>query len=363
MNEILNRLPAPTWNWTGTNRAPDAAALPTRPAGGWGEAGAASSALPAGVTSPEQSSLGDLFPESGMGAEADRWLADNANLRQRFAVAGEADAPVVLRVTLDAAHPYALSHTTVDAAPGSRVTLVQLVQGDAEGGVSAALTQIRAGAGSLVRLIQVQLLGANARRWNAVAIRAGQGARVEQIRIELGGTLTVCGTRAALGESRAAFDLDAIYFGSGSEVLDFNDVAVHTGRDTLSEMRTNGVLAGRSDKILRGTIDFRRGAARSVGHESEDVLFLNPGVRNRTTPLILCGEELVEGQHAASLGRLDEAKLYYLRSRGLTLGQARRLMVDARFAPTVDKLPDEEMQAQVNGTITRRLDDYESAKI
>ncbi len=240
---------------------------------------------------------------------------------------------------------------------------MQLVQGDAEGGVSAALTQIRAGAGALVRLIQVQLLGANARRWNAVAIRAGPGARVEQIRIELGGALTVCGTRAALGESRAAFALDAIYFGSGSEVLDFNDVAVHTGRDTLSEMRTNGVLAGRSDKILRGTIDFRRGAARSVGHESEDVLFLNPGVRNRTTPLILCGEELVEGQHAASLGRLDEAKLYYLRSRGLTLGQAHRLMIDARFAPTVQKLPHEQMQAQVNGTITRRLDDYESAKI
>ena len=41
----------------------------------------------------------------------------------------------------------------------------------------------------------------------------------------------------------------------------------------------------------------------------------------------------VEGQHAASVGRLDENKLYYLRSRGLSEAQARRLMVDARFAP------------------------------
>ena len=64
-----------------------------------------------------------------------------------------------------------------------------------------------------------------------------------------------------------------------------------------------------------------------------------PHARNRTAPLILCGEEEVEGQHAASIGRLDEAKLYYLRSRGLTEAQARRLMVDARFAPAIEKIP------------------------
>ena len=98
-------------------------------------------------------------------------------------------------------------------------------------------------------------------------------------------------------------------------------------------MHTAGVLTGNADKILRGTIDFRRGAKRGVGHESEDVLLFSPHARNRTAPLILCGEEEVEGQHAASIGRLDEAKLYYLRSRGLSEAQARRLMVDARFAP------------------------------
>ena len=39
------------------------------------------------------------------------------------------------------------------------------------------------------------------------------------------------------------------------------------------------------------------------------------------------------------MGRLDEGKLYYLRSRGLSESQARRLMVDARFAPAIEKIP------------------------
>ena len=140
-------------------------------------------------------------------------------------------------------------------------------------------------------------------------------------------------------------------------MLDYNDVSVHTAKDTLCEMHTAGVLTGNADKILRGTIDFRRGAKRGVGHESEDVLLFSPHARNRTAPLILCGEEEVEGQHAASIGRLDEAKLYYLRSRGLSEAQARRLMVDARFAPALDKIPLPELRAEVAAETARRLDD------
>ena len=108
---------------------------------------------------------------------------------------------------------------------------------------------------------------------------------------------------------------------------------------------------------LRGTVDFQRGAKRGVGHESEDVLLFSPNARNRTAPLILCGEEEVEGQHAASVGRLDENKLYYLRSRGLSEAQARRLMVDARFAPAIDKIPLESLQDEVRENVAGRLND------
>ena len=139
-------------------------------------------------------------------------------------------------------------------------------------------------------------------------------------------------------------------------MLDYNDVSVHTAKDTLCEMHTAGVLTGRASKILRGTIDFRRGAKRGVGHESEDVLLFSPEARNRTAPLILCGEEEVEGQHAASIGRLDEEKLYYLRSRGLSEAQARRLMVDARFAPALDKIPLADLRTEAAAETARRLD-------
>ena len=54
----------------------------------------------------------------------------------------------------------------------------------AENGVAASLTRIRAGEGAHVKLVQIQLLGSKARRWNAVAVEEGPGAKVEQVRVE-----------------------------------------------------------------------------------------------------------------------------------------------------------------------------------
>lgn len=356
-NTNMNVLPVPTWNHLGVNFAPDTAALPEAPAGGWGKANETVSALPAGVQATAAAPA--LAVESGMGRQSDEFLAANANAVHCFAVAEntQVETPVVLEAALDAAHPHALTYLAIDAGENSAATFVQVVRGDAPDGISANLTHIRAAAGAHIRLVQVQLLGGCARRWNAVAIEEGTGAHVEQVRIELGACVTACGTRASLGANKSEYDLDAVYFGRGDDVLDFNDISLHTAKDTLCEMHTAGVLAGNADKILRGTVDFRRGAKRGVGHESEDVLLFSPTARNRTAPLILCGEEEVEGQHAASVGRLDEAKLYYLRSRGLSAQQARRLMVDARFAPAIEKVPVEALRDEVRAEVARRLDD------
>ena len=357
MNDLnMNRLPVPTWNQCGVNSAPKAAALPEIPGDDWGEANIAFT-LPAGVGEAENDFT--AFSESGMGEAVDTYLLENATVRHALTVAEDTkvEAPALFEVTLDAAHPNALSVLSVDAKAGSSLTVVQVVRGDAENGAAASLTRIRAGENAHVKLVQVQLLGSHARRWNAVAIEEAKSAKVEQVRIELGAGTAVCGARAVLDKNRSEYDLDAVYFGAGDDLLDFNDVSVHTGHDTLCEMHTAGVLSGRADKILRGTIDFRRGAVHGVGHESEDVLLFSPTVRNRTAPLILCGEEQVEGQHAASVGRLDEDKLYYLRSRGLTEAQARRLMVDARFAPALDQIPLPELRAEAAAETARRLDD------
>jgi hypothetical protein len=90
------------------------------------------------------------------------------------------------------------------------------------------------------------------------------------------------------------------------------------------------------------------------------VLLLSPSARNRTVPLILCGEEAVEGQHAASLGQFDEKQLYYLCSRGLSLKEAKRMLVEARFMPVFHKITPDDLRMEILNVIERRLDEHEN---
>lgn len=363
MNQKINILPAPTWNRTGVNWAGEAAALPTTAAFGRNGAKLCLSGVSEGVTV-----LSDTLPtpcagiESGMGAAVDQFVLNNANAACFLTVEGAAAQPVVLDYTLDDACPELAAHLGIYAKSGSSVTVVEVCRGDAAGGACASLAQIYAEKDAKVRLIQLQFLGNACRRWCAVGARAEAGATVELVRSELGGALTACGSRTLLEGRGSSYLLDAVYYGDGNRVLDFNDTAVHTGAETMSELHTAGILDDESQKIFRGTIDFRRGSARAVGHESEDVLLLSPTARNRTTPLILCGEEKVEGQHAATVGRLDEGQLYYMASRGLSPAQAQRLLVEARFAPVLDKIPLENLRAEIMDYVGRRLDAHANAE-
>ena len=74
--------------------------------------------------------------------------------------------------------------------------------------------------------------------------------------------------------------------------------------------------------------------------EVQDQLLLGDGVVNQTIPLILCGEEDVEGNHGATIGRLDEKMLFYLASRGIPEEAARSLLARARIEAVVDLLPE-----------------------
>lgn len=354
MKTAINRLPVPTWSWTGVNQAEESAALPDL-------AARKVPPLPYAGPLPEGVRLLPTLPEavasipSSMGESVDRFVRDHADTVCYVRAEGSGTGPLTLIRMLGPRQNTAVTHWGISAGPGSALTVVQVLRGGAEHGVAADLTQIEAEPGAVVRLIQVQLLDFDSRSWSAVGARVADGARVELVRAVLGGGVAACGSLVALEGRGAEYDLDTAYFGDGDQSLDFSDTALHTGRDTLSQLHTAGVLGDRSRKILRGTIDFRKGAVRSVGHESEAVLLLSPAARNRTAPLILCGEELVEGQHAATVGRFEEGQLYYLCSRGLSPAQAKRLMVEARFAPVLDRIPDEALRGEILENIGRRM--------
>ena len=92
-----------------------------------------------------------------------------------------------------------------------------------------------------------------------------------------------------------------------------------------------------------------------MGDEGDFAIQLDPKTKNISLPLLLCTEDDVQGNHASSAGQLDQNTIYFLMSRGFTLEEARRIVVEALIRPIIDGM-DESLRDEVLMAVREKLD-------
>lgn len=182
-----------------------------------------------------------------------------------------------------------------------------------------------------------------------------EGATVNLIQVEAGAKRTVTNYIANLRGKGAATNVEAVYFANEENNLDLFYNINQIGEETKSNILVNGALKDKAKKTFKGTIDFKRGSKRSTGSEEEFATLLDDDVRAIAVPVLLCQEDDVEGVHAASAGKIDQDKLFYIMSRGLNLEEAKKMIVETKLAPTIHKLPDSKLSEEVWHQIESRI--------
>ena len=189
----------------------------------------------------------------------------------------------------------------------------------------------------------------------SVYYKVKKNANVEFIQVDLGSKENYLSYIGELAEKEANVSINSIYFGKNNQKLDFNYVANQIGQATNYDLSIKGALADRAQKTCRATIDFKRGSSTSKGSEQEYVTLLSDDIRNVAVPILLCTEDDVEGLHAASAGKIDEDILFYIMSRGFSETEAKRLILESKFAETIDLIDNEEIRKRVYTTLSKKL--------
>lgn len=175
------------------------------------------------------------------------------------------------------------------------------------------------------------------------------------IQVEAGANNAVTNYVANLLGKQSKTNVEAIYFVNESKTLDIFYHINQIGTETDSNILVNGALKDKARKTFKGTIDFKRGSIGSTGSEEEFATLLDDDVRSIAVPVLLCEEDDVEGVHAASAGKIDQDVLFYIMSRGLDIEEAKKMIVQTKLAPTIDKLPTEELRTSVWEHIESRI--------
>jgi hypothetical protein len=222
-------------------------------------------------------------------------------------------------------------------------------------GFRHTIIEVEAEENSNVKIFISQRFSLDILSIQSVYYKVKKNANVEFIQVDLGSKENYLSYIGELAEKEANVSINSIYFGKNNQKLDFNYVANQIGQATNYDLSIKGALADRAQKTYRATIDFKRGSSTSKGSEQEYVTLLSDDIRNVAVPILLCTEDDVEGLHAASAGKIDEDILFYIMSRGFSETEAKRLILESKFAETIDLIDNEEIRKRVYTTLSKKL--------
>ncbi len=240
-----------------------------------------------------------------------------------------------------AAHPRVL----VVAEESSEIRVVESWLGaTGPGALTNAVTEISLGPGARVEHLRIQREPSEALHIGRVAARLERDAAFRSVSIAAGAALARVDITVSLDGPGAECVLDGLFVGSGRQHLDHHTVIDHAAAHATSRENYRGILSGQARGIFDGTIIVRPGAQKTDAKQANRNLLLSDDALVDTTPRLEIRADDVKCAHAATIGRLDEGAMFYLRSRGLDAAEARALLVRAFAGEITDALRPETLK-------------------
>jgi Fe-S cluster assembly protein SufD len=218
---------------------------------------------------------------------------------------------------------------------------------------SDSVTEISLAEGALLRHCKVQEESREAFHIATTGAHLAEGAHYDSFVFSLGGRLARNEIHVALNGRRANCRLNGAYLGRGEQIVDHTTFIDHITPETTSKELYKGVLDGRARGVFQGKIVVRPGAQKTDGQQMNRALLLSDKAEINSKPELEINADDVKCSHGATAGELDDASLFYLRSRGIPEAEARRLLVEAFLGEVVDAVALAGMRLTLEHNITR----------
>jgi Fe-S cluster assembly protein SufD len=214
---------------------------------------------------------------------------------------------------------------------------------------------LRVSDGGRLRFLSVQGLDPAATIVAHQRMTLGRDATGRMGEVGLGAKLGRLDLGVSLVGDGASSEMVGVYFGEGSQTLDYRMLINHSGRNTSSDVFLKGAVEDDAQIVFTGLLRIEKDARRTSTFETNRNLVLSENAKAHSVPNleILC-DDVICG-HASSVGPLEDDHLYYLQSRGLSKDRAERLLIKGFFQEVIDRLPIEGLEGPVSEEVFRRF--------
>ncbi len=268
------------------------------------------------------------------------------------------DKPVALLFVDDAdkAPGATASRIHIEVASGASVDVVEYhASAGTDSHYANLIMEFAIGKAANLRHLRIQDRARHHRQTARLDVTVAGDGRFTSAGFDLGGTLVRNDLVVELPEPLATAEFNGLYLVGDNQHVDNHTRVNHRVGPATSRQEFRGIAFGRGRAVWNGKAMVYEGADGTDAEQANHNLILSDHAEIDTKPELEIYAEDVRCAHGTTVGQLDDKALFYLRSRGLGEDEARRLLVRAFAAQTLDSVPFEALADELSRLLEQRL--------
>ncbi len=275
----------------------------------------------------------------------DKFTAHNAaswanGLLVRIPKGFELERPLHVRITGSSDETALFWRLLVVAEEGSRCTLIEEYASATPelAGYSNAVVELFVDQNAKLEYVSLQNLSRNTWHFATHWARVGRDAELDWVAGGFGSCKGKIRIHNDLTGPGATSRVTGAYFADGTQHLDYDTFQQHHAPNTTSDFAFKGVLREDASVVWRGMIRVEPDAQGTNAYQENRNLILSPSAHADSIPGLEILANDVRCTHGATISQVDRDQLFYAMSRGLTRGDAERLIVRGFFQDVLDRI-------------------------
>jgi Fe-S cluster assembly protein SufD len=257
----------------------------------------------------------------------------------------QAPIPLHLIFVSDANAAKGVAHlrNLIVAGRNSKATVIEsyVSLGDS-GYFTNAVTEVQVEAGATLTHYKIQRESQRAFHVHTIDAHQARDSHYVSFSFATGGKLSRTNIYTNLDGDGCGATLNGLYMADDEQHVDHQTNIIHSQPNCFSREIYKGILSGSAHGVFNGKVYVYPIAQKTDGKQTNNNLLLSERARIDTKPQLEIFADDVRCTHGATVGRLDEMALFYMKSRGVSADKATRLLT---YAFAADVLETIEVQA------------------
>jgi Fe-S cluster assembly protein SufD len=269
----------------------------------------------------------------------------------------ELQQPLYVRVTNSVADAALFWRVLVVAEEGSRFSFIEEHASAAPDvpGYSNSVAELFVGDGAKLEYVSIQNLSRET--WHFASHRAtvGRDAELDWVAGGFGSKKGKIRIENDLAGQGATSRVTGAYFADGAQHLDYDTLQRHIAPNTTSDFAFKGALRDKARAVWRGMIRVEQDAQKTNAYQENRNLLLSPNAHADSIPGLEIEANDVRCTHGATVSQVDRDEIFYCMARGLSRGEAERLIVRGFYQEIFDRIELEPVRTALQTALEARI--------